>query len=269
MQRKTPKVIIVFGEMASGKSTAAKELAYRTLKLEKEGFFEGDDVLNLPELKEQKSKVGLNQPLTHSDVEKLVDCLIDEIKKKSTQQSTIVVSQALYLNKHRKKIQSEFGENNTYFIWVKTSFITQNYRLFLRERAAYLLDNTLSTTSSYFTRFQNQIFATWHGVKSIATNIKYSQYFEKPSIDVYEIDNSSDLSALSACLKKIPITITTAESKFESTAKSLFKLVVNEEKEIDKTIEIIAQPQFNVVTLHDQTQSIEVEEIGCNKVKKF
>ena len=40
MLQTQPSIIIVFGEMASGKSTVAKELAYQYFHLPEDAFFE-------------------------------------------------------------------------------------------------------------------------------------------------------------------------------------------------------------------------------------
>ncbi len=166
------KVIIVFGEMASGKSTVAKALAYQHFHLEKDAFFEGDDVLNSQELANLKEKVKINEPLTMQDVERLIDKLIAEIKARSKNHSLLIVSQALYFDRHRKQLQDAFGKDNISFIWVKTPFFTHMYRLFSRELSTYMHDKE-ATPTNYF-------YAIWNGIKSIRTYFVYNPYFELP-----------------------------------------------------------------------------------------
>lgn len=89
-------LVIVFGEMGTGKSYTSELIAKQTGM----HFYEGDDAL--PKNMELK---------TEQDVHRFViDYLIPSIKREVAAHNTVIVSQALYFQRHRELILKEFQQ---------------------------------------------------------------------------------------------------------------------------------------------------------------
>lgn len=115
-------LIIVFGEMGMGKTFVGKLIAERF----QYHFYDGDDALK----KDQKL-------LNRDDVDKFIDNqLIPSIEIELKKNTNLVMSQALYFEKHRKKIQEYFRDlTSVRFIHVLATDELQNQRLLKRSEA--------------------------------------------------------------------------------------------------------------------------------------
>ncbi len=179
---KTPRVIVVFGTMGTGKSTVAKELT-KHLGLPDDAFLEGDNTLLHPDLADLLAKVKRNEDLTEADVARIVPALIKQMQQKAEEKDengnekypTFVVSQALYFNADRRKILDTFGgPENVAFVWIHTPNPIHISNLYNREYAKSLAETKNPT-------FTDKLKAFGHGLKALATNVGYSTYFEEPA----------------------------------------------------------------------------------------
>lgn len=106
------EVIILFGEMGSGKNywgeKIAKEKGYQ--------FFDGDDVI-LPEMVEYVSKFKF---LTRSMLTAYVEHLVEEIAERA-KNNNVVVAQALYFDEDRLFLARALEEKGyaVSFKWIK------------------------------------------------------------------------------------------------------------------------------------------------------
>lgn len=120
-----PRIVIVFGKMGSGKTTAGQILASQ-LGFD---FCEGDNAV--PDaMREKVKKFG---DLDKSDIDCLVANLVANIESSMAQDKNIVVSQALYLNEHRKILQEKFSKYNIEFVCINTPIEKQMAQLAVRE----------------------------------------------------------------------------------------------------------------------------------------
>ena len=121
------KVFILFGEMGCGKTYIGKRLAIQT----KSRFWDGDEAIT-PEMLERVSQF---KPLTLDIIERYVAVLGDSIVQIAKESDTnLIVSQALYLDKHRKNLASKI-ENfgcEIEFCWVKCGNISNIMHLWSR-----------------------------------------------------------------------------------------------------------------------------------------
>lgn len=278
MLQTQPSIIIVFGEMASGKSTVAKELAYQYFHLPEDAFFEGDDVLNLPCLSDLKNKVKNNEPLNHDDINKLVENLIDQIKKKSHGNSSLIVAQALYFDSDRRKIQDALGKENVRFIWVKTPVFKRLTQLFNREYQQYLNDKLYS--------LKNRFYAIWNGIKSIRTNLIYTLYFEKPAefFDMYSswmnyIKGIKSLDPVPAIVIENTGSVSDLLNSFQSLSASSENSSVNTLTSSPETLSVSQSPvpiiknisNINLSSLSTSGlfKDTSLERVEDNKIEKY
>lgn len=130
-------ITILFGEVGIGKSYLAQNLSKETgIK-----FVEGDDFIP----KNLLNKMKRGRPLSTNDVDEFViDSLIPGIKEEYKKSSALIVSQALYLKRHRDLINATFGSKNVRFVWLPVnSIITQLSRLKNRVRGWWWILNAL------------------------------------------------------------------------------------------------------------------------------
>lgn len=123
-------IVLLFGEMGSGKSYLGKQLAKdRGLR-----FVEGDDLLTEP----IKNRAGRFLPLSKDMVQDFVHKLSADVHEllQDVSINGLVVSQALYLNEHREQL-IEFWASCGYeveTVWVKTGFFQNLKQLWRRPK---------------------------------------------------------------------------------------------------------------------------------------
>jgi gluconate kinase len=120
-------IIILFGEMGSGKNyhgeKLAKKLGYT--------FFDGDIVVT----SEMAEKVSKFKPLSRDIIKNYRRVLAEAIKEKAAQANGLVVAQALYSNQDRYYLHGFLStKNNVKFIWIKTSFFKNLKQIYSRPK---------------------------------------------------------------------------------------------------------------------------------------
>lgn len=172
------RIIIVFGKMGSGKTTAGQMLANQ-LGFD---FCEGDN--SVPDaMREKVKKFG---DLDKSDIDCLVANLVANIENSMAQDKNIVVSQALYLNEHRKILQEKFSKYNIEFVCINTPVEKQMAQLAARENGEQ-----------------------W---KKYAE--KNDVHFQAPDacLNAHMAQNVGDINQLATDLLKLPISAPTAKT---------------------------------------------------------
>lgn len=132
MPSKKPKITIVFGRMGSGKSEAAKILA----QMIGQEFYEGDN--DVP--KSMREKVTKFEIPVIEEINELTKNIIAGIKHKLSQNTPVVVSQALYLNQHRLQILEAFKDYDIEFVYIATPIQKQYQQLKSRDSGEKWVD---------------------------------------------------------------------------------------------------------------------------------
>lgn len=129
-------ITLLFGESGVGKTYLGKRLS------EKTGvpFVEGDDFL--PE--QLRKKVEAGQTLTIAEVDSyVVDDFIPAIKKLYKAGTNLIVSQALYMKRHRALFAAVFGSHNVRPVWVVVPLRQQIKQLWNRKKGLRWIFSTL------------------------------------------------------------------------------------------------------------------------------
>lgn len=250
-RKRQVRATVFRGEMGSGKSTAAKLYNDEVLLLPEECFFEGDTVLQLPELADLKQKVDANEALKEHEVKRLTEAYTREVVRRAKEKPT-TTAQALYFNADCKALEDafvkEFGSKESIaFVWVTTPAPKHYAQLFSREFSKYFTEHSSRTESgSLVEGIMNSLTtlkdAFLSGVRSMKTNMAYSEYFEKPAgyfkdysswvnykkgikttdaVEAFKINNSGDTAALLTKLRSLPIEVKASDAKQSSTAPIL------------------------------------------------
>lgn len=120
-------IIVMFGEMGSGKN-------YHGTKLAKERgyeFLDGDDLLP----QEMKDKVANFKPLDRESITQFVNNLGVECMNKLKYSNGLVLAQALYSDSDRKLLASMIRVQgiSVQFVWVKPSFAQNIKQIYSRK----------------------------------------------------------------------------------------------------------------------------------------